>query len=266
MSDWVFLSKNKQDEYVNMFATGSGGTITDTESFVYEQSNAPIVLRGILKHKIMHRCWQDKRTFYYIDTGYFGNQVSAGNPNGWKLWHRIVPDDLQHNEIIARPDNRLKALKLNFHPRRYGKRIIVAVPDEKPCKFYGIDQQQWVSETVAKIKSYTDRPVIVRQRAPKRIDRIHTDPLSVVLADDVHALVTFNSAAGIESIAAGVPTFVLAPSHAAKPVANTDLSQIENPYWPDSDKLHAWACHLSYGQFHVKELKNGTAYKVLNEN
>jgi hypothetical protein len=91
------------------------------------------------------------------------------------------------------------------------------------------------------------------------------DPLWQVLTQDVHALVTFNSVAAIESIICGVPAFVMAPVHAARPVANTDLSKIENPFWPDKDKLHAWACHLAYGQFHVDELGDGTAYRILNE-
>jgi hypothetical protein len=89
------------------------------------------------------------------------------------------------------------------------------------------------------------------------------DPLSRVLADDVHALVTFNSVAATESILNGVPAFVLAPSNAALPVANTDLAQIENPYYPDCDKLMAWCHHLAYGQFHLRELRDGRAYDIL---
>jgi hypothetical protein len=42
------------------------------------------------------------------------------------------------------------------------------------------------------------------------------------------------------------------------------LADIDNPYYPDQDKLYAWACHLAYGQFHVKELKNGQAMEMLN--
>ncbi len=140
----------------------------------------------------------------------------------------------------------------------------MAAPDEKPCKFYGLDQQQWVIDTVDAIKKYTDRPVVVRQRSPNRIDRIQSDPLSKVLLDDTHALVTFNSVAAVESVLLGVPAFALSPSHAAAPVTNQDLSLIETPYWPDQDKLYAWACHLAYGQFHVSELQNGTAYRILN--
>jgi len=260
----IFLSKKGQDEYINMFARGCGQEPVDSDDFEFADSNEPLVLRGILNRNI-RRCIKKARPFYYVDSGYFGNQLSSKNPQGWKLWHRIVPNDLQHNEIIPRANDRWEYFGIKFSDRRYGSQIIVAAPDEKPCKFYGIDQHAWVAETVATIKKYTSRPVVVRQRAAKRQDRVFTDPLVKVLQHDCHALVTFNSVAAIESILTGVPAFVLAPSNAARPVANTDLSQIDTPYWPDQDKLYAWACHLAYGQFHVTELQNGVAKKLLFE-
>lgn len=263
--NWIFLSKNGEDEYVNMFANGIGAPITNTDDFDYNSNANPIVLRGILKYKIMKQCWNDQRDFYYVDSGYFGNNPNPLNPQGWKVWHRIVKNNLQHSDIVPRPADRWQRHNITLQPRRHGTKIIVAAPDEKPCKFYGIDQQSWIEQTVAEIKRHTDRPVVVRQRAPNRIDRIQSDPLVKVLADDVHALVTFNSVAAVESVVHGVPAFTLAPANAASPVANQDLSQIENPYWADSDKLYAWACHLAYGQFHVSELKDGTAYRILNE-
>ena len=264
MKDWIFLSKNGQDEYIEMLARSVGAQITATQDFDYAASDRPIVLRGILKHKIMHQCWQDHRDFYYVDTGYFGNQTSARNPTGTKLWHRIVRNDLQHSDIRPRPADRWQRLDLESHPRRYGRRIIVAAPDDKPCRFYGIDRDAWIQDTVTTIQQHTDRPVIVRERDPSRQVRVMQDPLSHLLINDVHALVTFNSAAAVESILAGVPAFVLAPTHAAAPVANRDLAAIESPLWPDPDKIHAWACHLAYGQFHVRELRDGTAMRIVN--
>ena len=260
----IFLSKKGQDEYINMFARGCGQEPVDSDEFDFDNSKEPLVLRGILNRNIRH-CMKKDRPFYYVDSGYFGNQPNAKNPQGWKLWHRIVPNNLQHNEIVQRPNDRWEYFGIKFSPRRYGSRIIVAAPDEKPCKFYGIDQQAWVTETVAEIKKYTDRPIVVRQRASSRQDRVFTDPLVKVLQDDCHALVTFNSVAAIESILTGVPAFVLAPANAARPVANIDLSQIDTPYWPDQDKLYAWACHLAYGQFHVTELQNGVAKQLVFE-
>lgn len=260
----IFLSKGGEDEYINMFAAGCKSTVIDTDDFVYTDSTDPIILRGILKKKIIYQCWKDKRDFYYMDTGYFGNERTASNPNGWKYWHRIVKNNLQHGEIIKRPDDRFKHFGKKFQPwKKIGTKILIAAPDEKPCKFYGTTQEEWVNTTVETIKQYTDRPVVVRERAKNRIDRVVHNTLQEALDDDVFALVTFNSVAAIESIFHGIPAFTLAPANAASPVSLQDLSKIENPYYPDADKLYAWGCHLSYGQYHISELKNGKALELL---
>jgi hypothetical protein len=262
----IFLSKDGEDEYINMFAAGCKSLVTSTKDFKYSDSFDPIILRGILKHKVMKQCWVDQRTFYYMDTGYFGNERTASNPSGWKYWHRIVKNNLQHSEIIQRPDDRFRQFNKKFLPwKKDGRKILIAAPDEKPCKFYGITKDEWIKQTVETIKQYTDRPVEVRERAPKRIDRIVTDTLQQALDNDVFALVTFNSVAAIESVFHGIPTFTMAPANAASPVALQDLSQIDTPYYADKDKLYAWACHLAYGQFHINELKSGRAKSLLEE-
>ena len=266
MKNAIYLSKNGEDEYINMLALGSGGTITNSDDFSYDYSTAPIVLRGILKHKIMKRCWMDRRDFYYIDSGYFGNQKSLANPSGWKYWHRIVKNDLQHGKIIPRPDDRWRQFNITLESwKKTGKKILIAAPDEKPCKFYNTTKEQWVKDTIAELKKYTDRPIEVRDRAPNRIDRIQNDTLKQALDKDVFALVTFNSNAASESVMYGIPVFTMAPCNAASPVGLQDLSQIETPYYPEMDKIYAWACHLAYGQFHINELKTGTAWRIINE-
>lgn len=266
MTNWIFLSKDGTDEYINMFAAGSKCAVTVMDNFVYEESSDPLVLRGILKHKIMKRCWEDGRDFFYVDSGYFGNQKSQLNPMGWKYWHRVVKNNLQHNEIVNRPGDRWERFKQKIEPwKKDGKAILVAAPDEKPCKFYGITKEEWVEQTVNTIKQHTDRPIIVRERAPNRIDRIQNSTLKQALDNDVFALVTFNSVAATESVLYGIPAFTMAPSNAARPVTLQDLTKIDTPYYPDTDKRYAWASHLAYGQFHVSELKDGTAYRMLQE-
>jgi hypothetical protein len=78
-------------------------------------------------------------------------------------------------------------------------------------------------------------------------------------------VVTFNSIAGTEAILAGKPVFALAPSNAARPVSNTDLTCIENPWFPNRDQLLAWAHHLAYAQFHIDEFRNGTAERIIKQ-
>lgn len=260
----IFLSKDGNDEYVNMFAQGCKTTVVDTNKFNYDDSNEPLILRGILKKKWIYQCWKDGRDFYYMDSGYFGNERTESNPNGWKYWHRIVKNNLQHSEIIPRSDDRFKHFNKKFQNwKTNGRKILIAKPDEKPMRFYDQDLEHWVQNTIDTIKKYTDRPIVVRERSPQRIDRIRTNTLQEALDDDVFALVTFNSVAATESIFHGIPAFTLAPANAASPVSLQDLSLIETPYYPDIDKRYAWGCHLAYGQFHISELKNGKAMELL---
>lgn len=266
MSNWIFLSKNKEDEYINKFAKGDNQEPVDPDEFNFEKTDGPIVLRGILKKKIIQKCWKTGRTFYYVDTGYFGNEKNQANPFGWKYWHRIVKNDLQHGKIIKRPDDRFKSFNKKFNPwKKNGKSILIAVPDEKPCKFYGINLERWIKNTSEEIKKHTDRPIVIRKRDPLRANRITGDTLEKALDNDVFALVTFNSVAAVESIFYGIPAFTLAPANAASPVSLQDLSKINEPYYPDMDKRYEWACHLSYGQFHISELRNGKAKRILED-
>lgn len=262
--NWIFLNKNNNDEYMEMFARGCGSAPTELETWDYDSSQAPLVIRGIMKHKIIKRCWEDQRPFLYIDSGYLGNRQYVKNPRGDKIWHRVVPNNLQHNTIIKRPPDRWHQLGMSpLAPKKNGRKILIAAPDEKPCIFYNIKLEEWLRSTVNTIKQYTDRPIEIRQRDPSRQKRVSNDLQSAL--NDVHAVVTFNSIAATESVLAGVPAFVLAPCNAAMPVANTDLSKIDNPWYPDRHLLESWLAHLAYCQFSNKELADGTAFRIIQE-
>jgi len=258
----IFLSKNGTDEYVNMFAEGSGFKPTSDKEFDYNSSDEPIVLRGILKHKVMKQCWEDKRDFYYMDSGYLGNYKSPINPNGWKWFHRIVKNDLQHGRIIDRPDDRWKKLQYEIPDwKKNGRNVLVVMPSDKPAKFYGIDMEQWQEEVITTLKQNTDRPIVIREKAsrPERISKIIYEEL-----DNAHAVVTLQSIAATEAILYGIPAFTLAPN-AASMLCSNNLTEIENPLYPDKDLVYKWACHLAYGQFHIDELKDGTAWKIISD-
>ena len=254
----ICLSKNKTDEYVNMFAHGAKLPIYDYNED-YPQ-NKPILIRSMGKRKLIHDCWKNEKMFYYMDSGYVGNYKSRLNPYGYKLWHRIVKYDVQHSEVFDRPDDRWKRLDYPIHKRKKGGRhILLVTPSEKPCKFYGIDRDTWVKDTVAEIKKHTDRPIIIRDKAPRQqriIKTIFED------LDDCYAMVTFQSIAAVESVLYGVHAFTLGYT-AADFVANKDLRDLEKPAEYDEETIYKWACHLAYCQYHIDELKDGTAYKML---
>jgi hypothetical protein len=128
--------------------------------------------------------------------------------------------------------------------------------------FFGLDLEQWIEETTNRIKQYTDRPVILREKQPRSV-RVSTDTMEMALANDVHCLVTFNSIAATEAILLGKPAFTLGPN-AAQSLCLQDLSQIEHPYIPTLDEVGMFAAHLSYCQFTEQDMSSGVAWRILN--
>ena len=255
----ICLSKNLKDEFINAFAYGAGFKSTDS---VDKATPEDIIFRSIVKKDLINYRLENKLPFFYMDSGYFGNYRSARNPEAKKLYHRIVPNGLQHDKIIKRPADRFEmlGLKIKKPVKRKGSAVLLALPSPKPCKFYNIDLDKWTADTVSEIKKHTDRPIIIREKPKQRADRVNNSIYEDF--DNTHVLITYNSIAAVESILHGIPAITLAPT-AADPVCDKDISKIENPTLQHIDKLTAWAHHLAYGQFHYRELENGYAYKLL---
>lgn len=267
--NWIYLSKGGIDEYINLMAKGAKVAPVPIENWRYDDDmDSGLVLRGIMKHKIMKKCWQDKRPFRYMDTGYFGNRPYEKNPRGWKWYHRVVNNNLQHHEIIPRARDRWERLAIDIKPwRKNGRNIVIVMPDDKACQFYNTTALDWLRTIEQQLAAATDRPIHIRHRIadPDSRTRNQHTSFAATLMNDTFATVVFNSVAATESVVSGIPTFVTAPSNAALPVANTDLAQIDNPWYADRDMVQAWACHLAYGQFHISELEDGTALKILDQ-
>ena len=249
---------NKNDQFIRQFSQGSNLPLQDLDVI----PDDPIIFRGILKKDLIKERLATGKTFYYMDSGYVGNYPYRENPEGKKLYFRIVKNGLQHDKIIDRPDDRWRKLNFSIESWKSGDHILLVLPSEKPCKFYDIDLDSWTRDTINTLKTYTDRPIKVRQKQSRK-NRIENTIYQDL--NGAHAMVTFNSIAAVESVLYGIPAFTLAPT-AADPVCDKDLSLIETPTYCSDDKRYLWACHLAYGQYHIREIKNGNAYRMLNEN
>lgn len=247
---------NVYDPFLKSFILGSGGQITHFDKVA--KSTTPVVFRGITKNKHMRMCMETGRTFYYIDTGYFGNARK-------KLYHRITKNAMQNvGPIIHRPRDRLAAT--GYQPRKFksGKNILVCPPSAKAMECFGLNLQEWLTAVIAEIKKHTDRPIVIREKASRR-ERTAVDTMEMALERDVHCLVTYNSIAATEAVLLGKPAFTLGPN-AAHSVSSNDLAMLDNPYIPTLDEVEEWAAHLAYAQFTEAEMTDGTAWRILTEN
>lgn len=234
-----------------------------------ESIEGPILIRGISSGKIADQHRARGEDYYFIETGYLGNYRCENNRTGRKIYHRIVKNAMQHSSIMDVPGDRWDQL-VQFNPsleyrgwRRSGSKILVVLSTDKPFQYYGEDRAKWVRKVKSALKKHTDREIVFRTKA-SRGERTN-DTIYDALADDVYALVTYNSIAAVEAVQYGIPAFALAPT-AADPVGNKDLKMIENPYMPDEDLVQKWLHSIAYSQFSLDEIITGDAWRMVLEN
>ena len=243
----------KWDNIVHALVQGATGCMASWD--IAKDSSTPIVLRSIAKSKIMKRCLDEQRDFYYIDTGYFGNRKL-------KDYHRITKNAMQWlGPIESRPSDRFDRTQTKVKPMTEGSKILICPPSEKAMSYWGLNAQDWVDQVIKQLESHTDRPIKVRLKQPREL-RATVNTMEQALMDDVHAMITYNSIAAVESLIYGKPVFTMGPN-AAHRLANTDISQIEKPFRPTTDEVVALLRCLAYHQFTVEEMRNGFAWAVL---
>ena len=242
------------DPILQSFVQGAGGQIS---TWAKEEFNmTPVVLRGITKRKQMEACRAAGRDFYYIDTGYFGNGKK-------KLYHRITRNDVQwFGPVVERPGDRLKTTGVKPCKMTPGTNILIAPPSQKLLNNYDIILEDWLANVQEEIKRHSDRPVVIRTKQG-RSTRVNDDTMEMALAQDVHCLVTFSSIAAGEALLYGKPAITLGPN-AAAPLCSQSISEIETPHIPNRDEVEAWARHMAYCQFTEVEMRDGTAWRILN--
>lgn len=242
------------DPILESFMRGCGGQITTWSKT--ETTLTPIVLRGITKRKEMNACKAMGKDFYYIDTGYFGNGKK-------KLYHRITKNDVQNfGPVIERPSDRLERTGVKIKKvRADGKKILLAPPSQKLLNLYNIDLETWVQQTLNEISAHTDREVVIRRKQGRSV-RVNDDTIEMALDQDVYCLITYSSIAAGEAILHGKPAITLGPNAAAA-LCSTSISEIEKIKTPSLDEISAWARHIAYCQFTETEMRDGTAWRIL---
>lgn len=171
-------------------------------------------------------------------------------------------------------DNRAQTLGLHLQPWRSGKNIVIAVQRSDSEQWSGLPEPRaWVEQTVAKIKSVTDRPIVVRPHPRQRIAGIAgvtvRQPRPLVNTYDsfdfdtdlanAWCVINENSGPGCQSVIAGVPAFVGTDSLSA-PVANLNLLDIEKPWMPDRT---AWLEDIAHTEWTVEEIASGLPVRRL---
>lgn len=191
------------------------------------------------------------RRWIYWDRGYarrvFATYLPRGENGGYYRWHL---NSFQMRWVRDVPNDRWAALRTPVAPwSKDGKHIVLAQPTQTYAKFHSCEG--WTDRTIAELKGFTDRKLIVRDKESSRS-----------LQEDLkgaHCLVAHGSNAAVEAVILGCPVFVHQDSAAAI-VGNTTLNKIEEPIYPDRER---WLNSLAYCQFNEAELVDGTLWRLI---
>ena len=187
--------------------------------------------------------WKDRRYIFcdhaYFDRGYdkMNFRVIYSAPHQLKVRHDL-------------PDDRMRRFCPFPRDWKQGSKVVVIPPPPMLARFYGAES--WTAETVEALRKHTDREIVVKEKA--------SGPLEGVL-HEAWAVVSHSSVAAVEAAYRGVPVFGPETSPAYG-VGLSDLSMIEAPDFPDRED---WLRTLSYSQFSLDEITNGTARALLEE-
>ena len=234
---------------IHAFAEGIGCRLAYAEDEPEVLSDVPVVW-GVLRDsdRILAQAKDQGLYFFYIDHAYFNR--------GHGKTYRISRNRYEAGPVRKCPDDRAEALGVKLLPwRKGGAEILVCPPTDYFMTAHSCPD--WLETTLAELAAVTDRPIVVRQK-PKEGET--SVPLPKAL-ETAHALVTHSSNVAIEAACMGTPVFVSTAS-AAAPIGRTDLSQIEDPAYPDRTD---WLAHLAYNQFSFEEIADGRAWRMLLE-
>lgn len=227
------------------FHEGCGGPIVSVGVSANDDSLVYGILRGC--DDVMADTVRNGRDFYHVDHGYFGR----GHYDGY---YRITKNNTQKivRDVPVFPDDRWRSLNIKVAPwKREGDIVAVVPPTRTFAAYAGLDVAHWTSVVKCEVGRTTGKQVVVCTKA----DRSFGEVLKLAFAT-----VVYNSNAAIDSLVAGVPVVALGPS-AARPVAWT-FDDLADPYYPDREPLFRM---LAYHQFSLNEMRNGTAWRVINE-
>lgn len=173
---------------------------------------------------------------------------------------RITRNRLQHSGLGISTGERFARLGIEIQPwRDVGEHIVVCPQSDPFMRDVACYRGDWLSDVRADLARHTNRPVRVR---PWNRDK---GALVATLAQDLagaHALVTWSSAAAVSAILAGIPAFVMSDDCAALPMSAGPLSEINSPLKPPGRR--EWASVLADNEWAISEIRDGTAWRMLN--
>lgn len=222
--------------------------------------HAPAVIRNIVNNEeILSQKISQDLPFYFVDSGYTNFLEKK------KVWHRVVRDHVHARPYAVTktyPADRLKLLPSMPEPwREPGRDILVVLSSESYCHMWGTTVEAFRQNITDGLRGHTSRRIVFKVKQHDRKTRLTVYDQLQEEPDRWYCVISDSSAAAVEAIWSGVPVITLG-RHITNPVSRNQLSMINDLY---RGSIGDWLCALSYNQFTVKELYDGTAITILRK-
>lgn len=235
---------------------------------IVEENEDVSVIWSVLWHgrmsanrQIYNNCLKNKKPIIIIEVGNLKRgetwRISEEHINGFGVFgntENLDPLRPQKLGIFLKPVN----------SRRRGE-ILIATQHSQSLQWEGQpSMEQWIRDTISKVKRHTGRRIIVRPHPRSQIREKFTDaiielPKKLVNTYDdfninynYHCVINHNSGPCVQAAINGTP-IVCDSSSLAFPVAE-NWENLENPQLPDREE---WLLKLTHTEWTVEEIKQG---------
>ena len=222
----------------------------------------------------INECDRKGEEWWYVDVGYITDQITRyPEPKIHKpdsTYFRIIKGHIHTQTMAPGNGDRLKDLfkkgidvgVKDWQDNKDGHILLCPSSPTVTFRQNNMSQEEWITKTGNTLLQYTDRPIRMRNKPRPGNEWWGTD-----IKDELkgaHALVTNMSLSSIDAIKLGIPVFTDI-DNIASPVSNTNISSIENPLKPNRHIVNEWINCVVENQFTIKEIEDGIAFKVLQE-
>lgn len=209
----------------------------------------------------------------YVDLGYWGRRDGGR----WAGYHKVVVDARHPNAYFQKPAHPLDRIqrfailpKARHAPTANGH-ILLAGMGDKGAQAEGWAPEMWERWAIAKIREYSDRPIIYRPKPSWKTARPiegtlysgpHVRPIEKDLVN-CHAVVTHHSNVAVDALVDGIPALCWAG--VAAPLCSQNFQDLEAMPLPSIETRMQWMADLAYTQWSVAEIRDGKAWAHLRE-
>jgi hypothetical protein len=163
-----------------------------------------------------------------------------------------------------------RKLNLTLAPwRSHGNHVLVCLQRDGGWSMKGTDMADWTQQTVQRLRSITNRPIVIRPHPKHKINLSELTSLPGVSQSrdsstlqqnlsNAWAAMFCNSSSSVAAVLAGIPVFADDDDCVAWAVANKDLAQLESPVMPDRTQ---WLNDLSAAHWTDAESRSGAIYQ-----